>query len=90
MGGDELCVYAPSMDTEETIVQCMDSLLARCRFEYTNETGSFVVTPSVGVAISSDTGHEYSHLYQCADEALYEAKAARKNCWRLYSRQRAR
>lgn len=90
MGGDELCVYAPSMDTEETIAQCMDSLLARCRFEYTNEAGSFVVTPSVGVAISSDTGHEYSHLYQCADEALYEAKAAGKNCWRLYSRQRAR
>lgn len=89
LGGDEFCVYAPSMNTEEIIARCMDSLLCRCQFEYSSEEGAFVVTPSVGIAMSSDAGHEYSRLYQCADEALYEAKAAGKNCWRMYSKKKS-
>lgn len=89
LGGDEFCVYVSSMNARETIARCMGSLMSRCQFEYSKNEDSFVVTPSIGIVQSSDAGHEYSRLYQCADEALYEAKAAGKNCWRIYSKNKS-
>lgn len=84
LGGDEFCVYAPGVYSMDAISNCMERLQSSCRFEYSGAGGTFVVSPSIGIAMTSTVSHEYAQLYQCADEALYEAKGAGKNCWRLY------
>jgi len=85
LGGDEFCVYAPGMYLMDTISKCLERLLSDCQFEYSGSGGTFVVSPSIGIAMTTNVSHDYAQLYQCADEALYEAKGAGKNCWRVYT-----
>lgn len=84
LGGDEFCVFAPGMISPETAQRCVELLLNRCKFSYALEEGSFEVTPSIGIVLSSKTDNSYEQLYEYADIALYQAKEAGKNCWRMY------
>jgi hypothetical protein len=43
------------------------------------------VTASVGVAVFPDHGVDASQLLRSADNALYDAKAAGRDCWRFAS-----
>lgn len=84
LGGDEFCVFAPGMVSMDAVNRCVVPLLERCCFEYDSPKGKFVVTMSIGVTFVSGTDYKYSSLYECADKALYSAKEAGKNQWKLY------
>lgn len=84
LGGDEFCIFAPGMVSMDTVCRCVTSLLERCHFEYDLPEGKFVITMSIGVVFASSADYKYSSLYECADKALYSAKEAGKNQWKLY------
>lgn len=84
LGGDEFCVFAPGMVSMDAVYRCVVPLLERCHFEYDSPEGKFVVTMSIGVVLASSTDYKYSTLYKYADKALYSAKEAGKNQWKLY------
>ena len=82
MGGDEFAVFMKDAASYEQVrakaqelcdsTALLEGLIQR------------KITVSVGVALFSRDGHDFEELYARADEALYQAKANGKACFRVY------
>jgi len=75
-GGEEFVVVLPHTNEEEA-VQVMEKL----RVKVSEET---MATVSIGGAFYSGDQASYAQLISKADQALYQAKAAGRNCSKLY------
>ena len=87
IGGDEFAVVAPvpsAADAASLAKRLVETVNQPC------DLGGVVVTPSitVGGALAPDSATDPQHLMLLADEALYEAKAAGRNCWRFNASER--
>lgn len=87
IGGDEFAVVAPV----STVADAM--CLARRLVETVNQTFELQgvsVRPSVtvGGVLSPDSASDPERLMELADAALYDAKAAGRNCWMFASSER--
>ena len=88
LGGDEFCVYAPGLASEELAAQRAQQLGQRGARVYSSpdRTKEVRVSLSIGVAIYlPQCGDTYNSLYHRADEALYQAKEAGRNTYRIAS-----
>ncbi|MBR5230074.1 MAG: GGDEF domain-containing protein [Firmicutes bacterium] len=86
LGGDEFCVFAPGLHNSERILVIAQSLNEQGRKLHTDKTGAqFTTSLSIGIAVSPDHGSTLGELYQCADIALYQAKEAGRDTFRIYS-----
>ena len=76
LGGEELIILMPDTGAEEArvMLEKLRSGLARQKHRHTGQ-----VTLSFGVAQKKD-GENYTSLYRRADESLYMAKEAGRNC----------
>jgi diguanylate cyclase (GGDEF)-like protein len=83
-GGEELVVILPETDAEGA-VQAAERICDAVRRRPFGEPGeaSVEVTVSIGAAVFPDHGASSSTLLRRADEALYEAKDAGRDTWRL-------
>ena len=83
-GGEEFVVVLPETD-EEGAVQAAERIRAAVRRRPFGEPGEtpLDVTVSVGVAVFPVHGVSSSSLLRRADEALYTAKRAGRDTWRL-------
>ena len=83
-GGDEFVVILPEAGPEdaEIVAERIRSKIGRHRF-----TGGrrlkISLTVSLGAAVFPDNALSPQQLIACADQAMYAAKAANKNCVRL-------
>ncbi|RXF74345.1 GGDEF domain-containing protein [Hansschlegelia zhihuaiae] len=82
IGGDEFSVVAPVRTVEDAMA------LAKRLVETVNqpcEIGGVTFIPSVtiGGVLAPDSATDPQRLMLLADEALYQAKAAGRNCWRF-------
>lgn len=77
LGGDEFAVVLAGAGADEvrSVVDKLSLLMAR---PYQLEGLSLVAAASIGVAIYPQDGAALAGLLQAADQAMYEAKAARK------------
>jgi diguanylate cyclase (GGDEF)-like protein len=76
LGGEEFLVVLPGAGLEE-------GLLVAERLRHTIEEvkpGGLKVTASFGVSAAAGSEVVYDRLFKVADQALYEAKAAGRNC----------
>ncbi|MBQ9990786.1 MAG: GGDEF domain-containing protein [Lachnospiraceae bacterium] len=91
LGGDEFCVFASRFTDVELICQRCEELNARGRIDQYSEDGSKKVHTSfsVGIAICNEEmpADSYEELYGRADLALYEAKKAGRDTYRIYSKE---
>ena len=84
-GGDEFAILLPEA-SKETAIEVANKLL-----RIFNETNLVIAghelrpSASIGLALFPDHGTDFGALTVYADAAMYEAKAAGRNCWRLYS-----
>jgi diguanylate cyclase (GGDEF)-like protein len=79
LGGEEFLVLLPGADAHEAAVLAEDlrqTILAAPR-------GGVPVTMSLGVSASHPSSFDYEHIFKAADQALYAAKAAGRNCVRV-------
>ena len=83
-GGDEFAVFIPCTNSREGIIKRLDEVCRRSRMMFDNQGTHIYISCSVGVVFAPDEGCDFTALYRKADEALYEAKKAGKNQYRIY------
>jgi diguanylate cyclase (GGDEF)-like protein/PAS domain S-box-containing protein len=84
LGGDEFAILAPDVSDEmlHMLADRITRLIASVRFQY--EGQSLRLTSSVGIAVFPDHADNAEDLIARADTAMYQAKEAGKNAWRIY------
>ena len=82
-GGEEFVVLLPETDLERAKRAVGRLLAAVSSRPFTTHAGNLVLTASAGVAVYPAHGRDWAHLFRAADQALYLAKAAGRNRWRL-------
>lgn len=82
LGGDEFIIFLKNIPPAAAEKKVQE-LLPRLELQYTNEEGDIVcITASIGISYYNE-GDDFKTLYQKADEALYWAKEAGKNTFRV-------
>jgi diguanylate cyclase (GGDEF)-like protein len=85
-GGEEFVVVLPetAADGGARTAQRLGAVIRSAPF-CQGTAHELPVTASVGVAVFPDHGGDASQLLRSADNALYDAKAAGRDCWRFAS-----
>ncbi|MDJ0759327.1 MAG: EAL domain-containing protein [Woeseiaceae bacterium] len=76
LGGDEFTVLLPGLETIEQADAVSDRLVSVLKQPVECNGHRFVVTPSVGIAVYPEDGHDLETLMKNADTALHHAKAS--------------
>ena len=84
LAGDEFVVLLEGLNAQGDAEQVAEKIVAAIRVPFATHGGTLAVTTSLGVAFCARPGPN-TRLVACADEALYEAKAAGRNTYRLKS-----
>src|SRR5262249_26850313 len=84
LGGDEFAILAPDISDEEAELFAERIVRAIARIPFSFEGNSLRLTCSLGVAIYPDHATTAEDLVAHADAAMYQAKEAGKNTWRIY------
>jgi diguanylate cyclase (GGDEF)-like protein len=85
-GGEEFVVVLPETDADGAArtAERLGTVIRASRF-CQGTAHELPVTASLGVAVFPDHGADASQLLRSADNALYAAKAAGRDCWRFAS-----
>ncbi|MDP1606756.1 MAG: EAL domain-containing protein [Rhodocyclaceae bacterium] len=85
LGGDEFAVLVPDLaDLQEAQGLAERIVRAVARIPFSFDGRNLSMTTSLGIAIYPDHAATLTDLVICADVAMYRAKGAGKNGWRLY------
>lgn len=84
-GGDEFIVALPGSRTLAEIEALARQLMEVIRRKQQIDGTDFQVTASMGIARYPEDGDCVKELFKNADNAMYAAKRAGKNCWRMYA-----
>ncbi len=84
LGGDEFAILVPDISDEmlRVLAERITHSIANVRFQF--EGRSLRLTTSLGIAILPDHAENAEDLIARADTAMYQAKEAGKNAWRIY------
>lgn len=83
LGGDEFAILAPFADAQQAL-SFAAKILERLRLSPVLHQGNAMqLSSSIGIAIYSQGNADIAALLASADQALYSAKAAGRNCCRL-------
>lgn len=83
LGGDEFVVLLDDLAHPGLALQVADKLLARLGQGVSADGRRLAVTPSIGIALWPRHGAHLDALLEAADAAMYRAKQAGRNAYRL-------
>ena len=85
LGGDEFAILLPTVndDEAERLAERVVRAVAQIPFQY--EGQNLRLTTSLGIAYFPSQAADSDELVAKADIAMYQAKQAGKNAWRVYS-----
>ena len=83
LGGDEFVFVLENLDHEEQAALISQKILEALQAPFRAEEHEFVVTGSLGISLFPKDGDDPATLLKLADAAMYEAKAAGRNGFRL-------
>lgn len=86
-GGDEFIAILEDQNTAERSISFSEKLIAKLESPLIVEGRSLNLGASVGIAMSEEPIDDASDLLRNADQALYKAKRAGKNTYRVYDHQ---
>lgn len=88
LGGDEFALLVPDLERIEDVENLAERVVrAVARLPFAFDGRSLRITASLGIAVFPDHGTSLAELVAAADLAMYHAKNAGKNGWRLYDGQ---
>lgn len=85
MGGDEFTVVLQGLADQEALQDVAVKILAALAQPFMLEGGPQYISGSVGVTIFPADAENTGDLLRNADIAMYQAKAAGRNCYQFYS-----
>jgi diguanylate cyclase (GGDEF)-like protein len=85
LGGDEFAILQVNGADKHDAAALAQRLLSAVSGTYRLDGGDVSVGISIGVASSAVVGDRIDAIVEYADRALYEAKRAGRNCYRLFS-----
>ncbi len=86
MGGDEFTILMPDIRNKEDAERLAREVLDRFRHPMQVGGMTFHIGMSVGIARYPEDGSDFDALLRSADTAMYAAKSAGKNHYRLFER----
>ena len=84
LGGDEFAILMPRLDKSRDVTHLASKVLKAIAQPFQVDDGEVVVSASVGVALSSDSGNDSARLVKCADMAMFRAKKHGKNGFHVF------
>jgi diguanylate cyclase (GGDEF)-like protein len=85
LGGDEFAVLLPDITDEEDAALVADKLLEAFSTPVSTGRRNLFITASIGGAVHPDHGEIAEMLVKHADLAMYRAKEAGRNAYRVYT-----
>jgi len=83
-GGDEFTIVLPDVDDIDTVARIAEKVMEIASASARLNGYELPLSVSVGVALYPDDAGDFASLLQCADTAMYRAKAAGRNTYRFY------
>ena len=83
-GGDEFVILLSEISVPEGAYEVAEKILASMRRPFMLSGQAFVTPPSIGIALYPEHAENAAMLINRADQAMYRAKRAGRNCIRLY------
>jgi diguanylate cyclase (GGDEF)-like protein/PAS domain S-box-containing protein len=84
LGGDEFVLLLSGLHRHEEYETTLHRVLDEMRAPLLIDGRSFRISASIGVALCPRHGADQDELLRLADQAMYVAKQAGKNCWRIF------
>ena len=86
IGGDEFVVILPQVEEEAAASSVAEKIRVVLETPFDLPGGYCVsIACSIGIALFPEHGHDAKTLVQAADQAMYDAKEAGRNCLRMAS-----
>jgi diguanylate cyclase (GGDEF)-like protein len=85
LGGDEFTIILNHIYDKKMIVSVAERIISAYGKPFYLSGHEVVVTGSVGIATSDMDGLSCDKMVKCADLAMYHAKQAGKNSYKIYS-----
>ncbi|MEE4277623.1 MAG: EAL domain-containing protein [Halieaceae bacterium] len=85
LGGDEFTIVLSDIRHVRDVERVAQRVLQLLSEPIPLDTHNPVVTPSIGIAIFPDDGHDADELVRNADRAMYAAKGDGRACYRFYN-----
>jgi diguanylate cyclase (GGDEF)-like protein/PAS domain S-box-containing protein len=85
LGSDEFAISPIAARTAEALVWYAQFLISAFSEPFSVQGRAIAVTPSIGISLWPEHGHDARHLINAADSAMYESKAEGRNTFRFYS-----
>lgn len=86
LGGDEFIILLDDIGDEGTLTKIAQKIIDAVSVPIVIKEESLHVTTSIGVSLFPEHGADFNELIKNADTALYEAKAAGRNNYKIFSR----
>lgn len=83
LGGDEFAILVEDVETPDVLQVIAEKLVVAMRQPIHHGSVELRLTTSVGIALSGPECADPEALMHAADTALYQAKAAGRNTWRM-------
>ncbi|RTK99992.1 MAG: EAL domain-containing protein [Neisseriaceae bacterium] len=84
-GGDEFILLLTGLHRREDAIQIIEHIQAAVANVYLIDDYEFNVTSSVGLSLFPDDGNDHDALIKNADAAMYQAKAAGRNSYHVFT-----
>jgi diguanylate cyclase len=84
IAGDEFLILLPGIDKSPDIGPILQKIGLQASQPVVLDGIELTPTLSMGVALAPDHGTSFRELMALADSAMYQAKAAGRNCYQLY------
>lgn len=87
IGGDEFLLLISYLDSSLEATRVADKLLNALEAPFSVDTHELTLSGSIGIAVFPADGDDFDTLVRHADAAMFAAKEAGRNAWKLFSQE---